>query len=328
MKTIWIVIIFISIVTVWLLSGIFIDHFYLSSYRGIFGDKFGFINSLFSGLALGGIIISIRLQRTELALQRKELIQTREEFKDQNFQTTFFNLQRNQRQIVDEINIQIPIYTKDFKERYHFATGRKFFIECKKELRKLIQALESESFNNFDIEIIDLVLQQVDPEMSDYERIELEIHASSTRSHTLSKYKITKEEYHSYRDLDIEQKLKFIYGKFFNKYSYAIGHYFRHIYHILLFLDKSEKEKLNGLKLEKHDSKEIKIQEIKDEFYGYAQFLKAQMDTPELFTLFYNSFQFPKAKALLIKYKMLDTLHVSDLLRSEHNIVTEFLLIN
>jgi hypothetical protein len=49
--------------------------------RGTFGDMFGSINALFSGLAFTGIILTILLQRKELALQRQELKDTREELK-------------------------------------------------------------------------------------------------------------------------------------------------------------------------------------------------------------------------------------------------------
>lgn len=49
--------------------------------RGTFGDMFGSINALFSGLALAGIILTILLQRKELALQRQELQDTREELR-------------------------------------------------------------------------------------------------------------------------------------------------------------------------------------------------------------------------------------------------------
>ena len=48
-----------------------------SNDRGTFGDSFGAINSLFSGLALSGIIYTILLQRKELSLQRQELRETR-----------------------------------------------------------------------------------------------------------------------------------------------------------------------------------------------------------------------------------------------------------
>lgn len=47
--------------------------------RANFGDMFGAINSLFSGLALAGVVYAILLQRQELALQRQELELTRAE---------------------------------------------------------------------------------------------------------------------------------------------------------------------------------------------------------------------------------------------------------
>lgn len=49
--------------------------------RGSIGDMFGAVNALFSGLAFAGIIITILLQKRELALQREELVLTREELK-------------------------------------------------------------------------------------------------------------------------------------------------------------------------------------------------------------------------------------------------------
>ncbi len=51
--------------------------FYLSgdawALRGQFGDMFGAVNALFSGLAFAGVIIAVILQKNELALQRREL---------------------------------------------------------------------------------------------------------------------------------------------------------------------------------------------------------------------------------------------------------------
>lgn len=49
--------------------------------RGTFGDMFGAVNTLFSGLAFAGIIYAIFLQHKELSLQRRELELTREELK-------------------------------------------------------------------------------------------------------------------------------------------------------------------------------------------------------------------------------------------------------
>lgn len=49
--------------------------------RGQFGDMFGIVNSLFSGLAFSGLIYTIFLQQQELSLQREELQLTRVELK-------------------------------------------------------------------------------------------------------------------------------------------------------------------------------------------------------------------------------------------------------
>jgi len=46
---------------------------------GLLGDSFGTLNTLFSGLAFLGIIISIKLQRDDLKLQREELAMQRKE---------------------------------------------------------------------------------------------------------------------------------------------------------------------------------------------------------------------------------------------------------
>jgi len=44
---------------------------------GPFGDMFGAVNALFSGLAFAGIIVAILMQQEELKIQRKELTQSR-----------------------------------------------------------------------------------------------------------------------------------------------------------------------------------------------------------------------------------------------------------
>lgn len=66
--------------------------------RGTFGDQFGAVNALFSGLAFAGLIYTIILQRRDLAiqrrdlqLQRKELELTRGELQNQTEQYTIQN---------------------------------------------------------------------------------------------------------------------------------------------------------------------------------------------------------------------------------------------
>jgi len=74
----------LGVTVVWLVFAVLI--FFIGKdwpTRGQFGDVFGVLNCLFSGLAFAGVIISILMQKEELNLQRQELKETREELKKQ-----------------------------------------------------------------------------------------------------------------------------------------------------------------------------------------------------------------------------------------------------
>lgn len=87
--------ILLTVLLIWALSAILISIFFWEKFenRGIFGDMFGAVNALFSGLAFAGIIYTILLQsdelkaqREELQLNREEMKLTRKEFEAQNLQ--------------------------------------------------------------------------------------------------------------------------------------------------------------------------------------------------------------------------------------------------
>ena len=85
--------------------------------RGQFGDLFGAVNTLFSGLAFVGLIITIRQQHKDLEYQRQAIEQTNremqnqtEEFNQQNetmkierFENTFFKMLEVQQSIVNDL---------------------------------------------------------------------------------------------------------------------------------------------------------------------------------------------------------------------------------
>ena len=121
----WMTLIYAGLVVfaIWLLSWILIDVFITDPYRGTFGDKFGAVNALFSGLAFAGLIVTLLYQKEELKLQREELAQTREElkgqreeFEEQNktmkrqrFENTFFNMLSLQQEITHNLSYENPI---------------------------------------------------------------------------------------------------------------------------------------------------------------------------------------------------------------------------
>lgn len=92
--------------------------------RGTFGDQFGAVNALFSGLAFTGLIYTIilqrrdleiqrhdlKLQREEIALNRKEMEEQTAEFEKQNetlkiqrFENTFFNMLSQFQEVVNSL---------------------------------------------------------------------------------------------------------------------------------------------------------------------------------------------------------------------------------
>ena len=117
-----------------------ISSFSVSS-SGVFGDSFGLLTSLFSGLAFAGLIITIVMQKEELALQREDLSLTRtelkgqkEEFaiqnetlKNQRFENTFFHLLSLHNQNVDSLHYDSSRTRKERK-------GRECFPDCIREL--------------------------------------------------------------------------------------------------------------------------------------------------------------------------------------------------
>lgn len=277
--------------------------------RASFGDKFGFTNSLFSALALAGIIYSILLQQKELNLQRQELSATRDEFIDQNFQTTFFNLLKTQQQIANELLVTISDL-KDYKS-YTSRTieGRKIFNISKNELIRIEKALKKETYGKY-YEWTEYDYEENEP-TNEWE--EADLTKERRNLYTLDYYNITKENWEYSKNLKPIELAKFTYAIFFNKFHFAIGHYFRHIYHILNFLEITEIEKSSSKK------EIIEKQKIISEFNQFANFVQAQMSTPELFLLFYNSLSFPKLQKLLIKYNLLENLPIEDLLNIEHS---------
>ncbi len=105
-----------SIIITILIIGLWVATYFIlkdKPERGTLGDMFGITNALFSGLALGGIIFTILLQKKELGYQRDELSETRKEFviqnktlKTQRFENTFFNLLSIHNSIVSSIDFE------------------------------------------------------------------------------------------------------------------------------------------------------------------------------------------------------------------------------
>jgi hypothetical protein len=128
MQTSKIVAFLVALIVIWAgLTGLINFYWPEQTLRaGVLGDSFGAVNALFSGLALGGVVFAILLQRTELSLQRKELRLQRQEMelnrtelegqKEQlqlqakqmhldAFDTQFFQLLKEYKEIINRLDI-------------------------------------------------------------------------------------------------------------------------------------------------------------------------------------------------------------------------------
>jgi hypothetical protein len=71
----WPILLFVSIVVVWLIGAVIVVFGIGGELleRGQLGDSFGVLNSLFSALSFGGIVIALVMQRRELVAQWIEI---------------------------------------------------------------------------------------------------------------------------------------------------------------------------------------------------------------------------------------------------------------
>ena len=176
--------------------------------RGTYGDMFGAVNALFSGLAFAGIIITlyyqnyqIKLQRRDLKFTKKETAATRKEFELQNktittqrFENTFFQMLSLYNNQVDNLVYKTHYSKSMFK-------GKKSFTGLRNDLKFSIE-------RNFTI---------ANSEKSDPEKQILmdQLRLDDTLSFLDTKFIISN------------------YNTFYNRNKDDLAHYFRNVYHIL-----------------------------------------------------------------------------------------------
>ena len=241
------------------------------SERGLFGDKFGSVNALFSGLAFAGLIFTIILQKKELALQREELSQTREELKGQKeqlteqnktlrkqtFENTFFHMMELQQKIVD------GLYAKEDEE-------------------KVVQDSSSTGVVNKCV-IVEHIFQGRN----------LFAHKFANSIHNVTLSDNRKVKVYGLGGVLAEGGFS-LYERYYTPTNF--DHYFRHFYTILKFIDKND--------IPEREKRMFSDEEL----YGYAKILRATLSRYELVWLFYNGlseYGKDKLKPLIEKYCML-----------------------
>ncbi|WP_372520982.1 putative phage abortive infection protein [Candidatus Ruminimicrobiellum ovillum] len=235
---------------------------------GLIGDSAGLLNSIFSGLALLGVIITIYLQGKELKQTRDELRGQKEQFEIQNktlkrqqFENTFFNMLKTQENIVSNLEIGHQTHINSF-----YYSGRRTFEQLFYNLRDKMKG-NQQVFNKGD-------------------------------------KKINEEIVKIYSSID---SLK------------MLDHYFRHIYRIVKFVDKTDFSFCLDEK-DKNKNEEEKNNKIENEKYEYISILRAALSPYEFVLLFYNGLGYDKMKDFIEHYKILDNLRI-ELLCNKNDIL-------
>lgn len=189
---------------VWICSGILIYKCIAPNERGTFGDMFGAVNALFSGLALFGIIISILIQQNELNLQRKELADTREEFKINRITNVLFKQVEYLNHVIDDSKFEIKDYEKDANKLVSIDE----FIRVLDRLKKIDNTTARGNYLRYlkrnDSSIIKL-LTKIKSSFTSFEDFLIDVHLSKSESVQMKKM-LSNNVQSTYIDLIVHKK--------------------------------------------------------------------------------------------------------------------------
>lgn len=242
--------------------------------RGQFGDSFGAVNALFAGLAFAGVIYAIilqkkelGLQRDELGLQRKELEDTRAEIKGQKEQLQAQN-QTLQKQNFE--NSFFQLLSRHSEIVNSMAIPGAFFNDHNKEYtgRQCFVSMFSK---------LAYIYEASDEQFN----AGMQPDADSAKN---LRYKWLNDKYE----------------EFFPNFQPYVGHYFRHLYNIVKFIDQNTPEII--------------------EKSFYIDLIRAQLSSTELGLLFYHGLSDRGAefRVLVEKYALFEHIPSESLIREGH----------
>lgn len=267
--------------------------------RGTFGDKFGAINALFSGLAFAGLIATILLQRRELAETREAFEKQVVNVDFQRFDSTFFQLIA----LHNDITSKLSVLSRD---------GRQAFVAFNEQLKQADDDFPAYiALSKLERPEVRSILQsRIIPESCKSKLEEADI-ANITESLAAVGTKACDNYLDENQDMQ-ERKIEAAYTRAALVHIDSFSHYFRNLYHLLRFIKESKL-----------------IDDV--EKRRYAKVLRSQLSEPELLALFYNSLcpirlrgretmelGFPKMGALLREFDVLQNLSPRSIFHPAH----------
>lgn len=282
--------------------------------------------------ALAGVLLyfsALKLQQQELKSQREEMAANQKLLDQQLFENTFFNLLKSQDSIRDSINTKFyHVSLNDIFELTitpYEVNGIDFFNKSIIEYRNIYNFVSSHNFTkasaseiNREVESqLDYFYDAMNNVITDNE------HYNDVKHWAINQYigflygsnektfKTVKES------KDEREYCAYAYWLFFHKYEYCLGHYCRHFYNIIKYLDDYKQKLLSQLDKESKDYSKNE-ESVNDKIHHYFSFAQASLSSSELVMLYYNVLLFPKAEELYKKYNIFENMHLENLINKKH----------
>ena len=284
--------------------------------QGTYGDMFGAVNALFSGLAFAGLIITLILQRKELSLQREDIFVERNEAKFYKMLDIYSGMTRGLEvhgvkgkaafaELVGEFSYTYNLINQIFRT---VLCEQPYLLKANNNLKNIILELKSDrdkrdafltdlAYNLFFYGSHYMVVDFDHPERTALGEAIKDIAFKENRkgeNNTFADY---------VKDGVYEVKLpnKGLCSKLFEGHSDFLGHYFRHLFQMVKY-----------------------VASLNDELFdentkaGYVKMLRSQMSDYEQILLYYNSLteqgaawnkshgeRFPEDASYIVRFRMI-----------------------
>ncbi|WP_300228215.1 putative phage abortive infection protein [uncultured Bacteroides sp.] len=282
--------------------------------------------------ALAGVLLyfsALRLQQQEMKNQREEMATNQKLLDQQLFENTFFNLLKTQDSIRDSINTRFYHISLDKTFRLSVTNddvnGMNFFNRSIIEYRNIYNFVSSHNFKKASVcDINEEVESQLDCFYDAVNDVIIDNeHYNDVKLWAINQYigilygsnEKTFKTVHESKDE--REYCAYAYWLFFYKYEYCLGHYCRHFYNIIKYLDDYKQKLLSQLDSQSVDYEQEKIR-INDKIHHYFSFAQASLSSSELVMLYYNVLLFPKAEELYKKYNIFENMHIENLINKKH----------
>lgn len=287
-----------------------------SQSRGTFGDMFGAVNALFSGLAFAGLIITLIMQQKELSFQRADIFVERNEAKYYKMLDIYSGMTRGLEvhgvkgkaafaELMGEFtytyNLINQIFRKVICEQSYLGKANEnlqaIIKDFKRDRDKRDAFLTELSYNLFFYGSHYVVVDFTHPERTALGEAIKDIAFKENRkgeSQTFSDY--VKEGVY-----EVKLPNKGLSCTLFEGHSDFLGHYFRHLFQMVKYVASLDDNFFD------EDSKA-----------GYIKILRSQMSDYEQILLYYNSLteqgaawnyshgdRFPEDASYIVRFRMI-----------------------